>query len=98
MKPFHALTSFSLLALTTVSALAGEQKPTDEQVAFFEKNIRPVLVSKCYDCHSSKAEKVKGGLLLDSRDAMLKGGDTGPSVVPGKLDESLIIAALRYTD
>ena len=98
MKPFHALTSYSLLALTTVSALAGEQKPTDEQVAFFEKNIRPVLVSKCYDCHSAKAEKVKGGLLLDSRDSMLKGGDTGPSVVPGKLDESLIIAALRYTD
>lgn len=92
MKP---LLLFPLLVLT---ATAAEQKPTDEQVAFFEKNIRPVLVKSCYDCHSAKSEKVKGGLLLDTRDGLLKGGDTGHAVVPGNLDESLLIGALRYTD
>ena len=65
---------------------------------FFEKNIRPVLIQKCYDCHSAKAEKVKGGLLLDTRDGLLQGGDNGPAVVPGKPDESLLIKALRYDD
>ncbi|MHC4879774.1 MAG: DUF1553 domain-containing protein [Planctomycetota bacterium] len=70
-----------------------------EAVAFFEKKIRPVLVEKCYECHSehAKAEgKLKGGLLLDSRQATRAGGDSGPSVVPRDLDESLIIEAIRY--
>jgi len=92
MKP---LLLFPLLAL---AANAADPKPADEQIAFFEKNIRPVLVKNCYDCHSAKSEKVKGGLLLDTRDGLLKGGDTGAAVVPGKLDESLLIGALRYTD
>jgi hypothetical protein len=57
-----------------------------------------VLVSKCYDCHSAKSEKVKGNLLLDTRDGIRQGGDSGHAVVPGNLDESLLIAAIRYTD
>ena len=66
---------------------------------FFEKKIRPVLVEKCYECHSAQAKaegKLKGGLLLDSRQAAQAGGDSGPSVVPRKLDESLLIEAIRY--
>src|SRR5581483_1671666 len=50
---------------------------------FFEQRIRPVLVESCYQCHSAGSEKVKGGLLLDTREGMLKGGDTGPAIVPG---------------
>src|SRR5688572_9091439 len=53
-------------------------KPTAEQVTFFEKSIRPILVRECYSCHATTAEKVRGGLLLDSRDAVRKGGDNGP--------------------
>ena len=68
-------------------------------VDFFEKKIRSVLVEKCYECHSEQAKaegKLKGGLLLDSRQATQAGGDSGPSVVPRKLNESLIIEAIRY--
>lgn len=69
-----------------------------EQVEFFESKIRPALVKHCYECHSTDSEKVKGGLLLDSRAASLRGGDSGPSVVPHDLDESLLYAAITYED
>jgi hypothetical protein len=62
---------------------------------FFEKRIRPVLVEHCYKCHSAKTGKQRGGLLLDSRDGIRKGGDTGPAIVPGKPRESLLIKAVR---
>jgi mono/diheme cytochrome c family protein len=65
---------------------------------FFESKIRPILVDNCYKCHSRDADKVKGGLLLDSREALLAGGGSGPVLVLGKPDESLLIQAIRYTD
>src|SRR6185295_16358485 len=52
----------------------------------------------CYKCHSSEAEKVKGALLLDTREGLLKGGETGPAIVPGDAEKSLLIKAVRYTD
>ncbi len=55
-------------------------------------------MTTCSKCHASTAEKVKGGLLVDSREGLRKGGDTGPAVVPGNLDESLLITAIRYKD
>jgi hypothetical protein len=64
---------------------------------FFESKIRPILTEHCYKCHS-KDEKVKGGLLLDSREAVLAGGNTGAAIVPGKPDQSLLIQAIRYKD
>lgn len=70
---------------------------TDDGIAFFEKNIRPVLVEKCYNCHSLAEGKSKGGLYVDSKAGLLKGGDSGPSVVPGDPDKSLLIQAIRYT-
>jgi hypothetical protein len=69
---------------------------TSEQLAFFEKKIRPVLTDKCYKCHSEQAEKVKGGLVLDTREGIRRGGDNGPAVVAGKLEDSLLIEAIRY--
>ena len=71
-------------------------KPTAEQLTFFEKKIRPLLVSKCYGCHSAKAKSVKGELLLDSRHGWSKGGESGPALVPGKPGESLLIEAVKY--
>ncbi len=82
-------------------AHADDDAPTAEQLRFFENRIRPVLVEHCYECHSEQAAttgKLRGQLKLDSRPASLRGGESGPAIVPGKLDESLIISALRYTD
>ena len=70
--------------------------PPDE-VAFFESKIRPILADHCLECHSVAAGKQKGGLLLDSKWAWETGGDSGPAIVPGNLDESLLIAAIRRT-
>ena len=71
---------------------------TPAQTQFFEGKIRPILVDNCYKCHSAQAEKIKGGLLLDTRDGVLKGGDSGVAIIPGNPDESLLIKAVRYTD
>ena len=71
---------------------------TPEEVRFFESKIRPLLIANCYGCHSVSSGKSKGGLKLDTRDAMLKGGDSGPAIVPGDVDSSLLIRAVRYLD
>ena len=62
----------------------------------FEKTIRPLLVRHCYECHSGASNKVKGGLRLDYRAAVLKGGDSGPAIVPGKPNESLLLATVKH--
>lgn len=65
---------------------------------FFENRIRPVLVEHCYECHSQRATKLKGGLRLDDRPALLQGGDSGPAVVPGDPERSLLWRAVARTD
>lgn len=69
-----------------------------QDTAFFESKIRPVLAEKCYRCHSETAGKVRGGLLLDTREGIRRGGDHGPAVVPGNLNKSLLVAAIHHTD
>jgi hypothetical protein len=76
-------------------ALASTVRASDD---FFEKRIRPLLVEHCYQCHSAQSERLKGDLRLDSRAAMLKGGSTGPAIVPGKPDDSFLIKAVRHHD
>ena len=80
----------------TLPLRAADAPATPEQLDFFEKKIRPVLADKCYKCHSEKTEKVKGGLVLDTREGIRRGGDSGASVVPGDLKESILIEAIRY--
>jgi hypothetical protein len=80
-----------LLALTAPIAAAD-----DAGLEFFEKQVRPILAARCYECHSGKADKPKGGLRLDSLAAATKGGDTGPAVVPGKPKQSLLVDAINY--
>ncbi len=75
---------------------AEEAPPTAAQVEFFEKSVRPVLAARCFECHGP--QKQKAGLRLDSRAALLTGGDSGPAVVPGKPDESRLITAIHYDD
>jgi hypothetical protein len=67
-----------------------------EQSDFFEKKVRPVLIERCYECHSAAAKKNKGGLTLDTREGLLKGGDAGPVLVPGDPEKSRLIEAVRY--
>ncbi len=97
---FHpaVVLSAATLILSCFSALADAPQLTSEQLDFFEKRVRPILVDNCYKCHSHDSEKIKGGLLLDTRDDLLKGGDTGPAIVPGDPEKSLLIKAVRYTD
>jgi len=64
---------------------------------FFESKVRPVLIKRCYDCHSTE-KKTKGGLALDTRAGWQHGGDNGPAIVPGDLTKSLVIKAVRYLD
>src|SRR5947209_19867670 len=63
--------------------VASGAELTSAQSQFFESRIRPILSDNCYKCHSVQSEKVKGGLMLDSREGLLKGGDTGPAIMPG---------------
>jgi hypothetical protein len=87
-----------LLLLVALPVQAEVKDLPREGFEFFEKNIRPILVDKCYKCHSSTGDKIKGDLVLDSKPGMLKGGSTGPAVVPFKPEESLLLKAIRYTD
>ncbi len=71
---------------------------TPEQMKFFETKIRPVLSKSCYRCHSQSEGKSKGDLTLDTKAGWQKGGETGPTITPGKPEESLLIKAVRYED
>ncbi len=80
------------------AAVAAAPVLTAEQTAFFENKIRPILNNQCLKCHNAAEGKTKGGLALDTREGTLKGGDSGPGVVPGNPDKSILIKAIRYTD
>ncbi len=88
------------LGLTTISSqpLCHADNISAKDRAFFENKIRPVLVEHCYECHSAESNEVGGKLLVDRRQGMLEGGESGPAVVAGRPNESLIIQALRYQD
>ena len=102
MRRFIVVAASGLIACCAgrlVRAADPPPPPTKEGLEFFENKIRPVLVDKCYECHSEVRRKIKGKLRLDDYAAMLRGGETGkPSVVPGKPDDSLIIFSMTYKD
>ncbi len=77
---------------------SGGESGSPEQIEFFEKTIRPALVKHCYECHSKESGKIKGGLVLDTRESIRLGGDSGPAVVPFKPEESLLLTAIHYED
>lgn len=92
---------FALLCgLSTAAAFADEpataSEPTTADLEFFEKQIRPLLSAHCLKCHGP--EDTKGNLRLDSQQGWITGGDTGPALAPGKPEESLLVAAIRYED
>src|SRR5271154_4369842 len=84
------LTALAIGGAPSISVSGGEPDSNTQAARehFFEQNVRPLLAEKCYSCHGDK--KQKGGLRLDSIEAILKGGESGPAVVPGKPDDSLL--------
>ena len=89
------VTSFVLVGgMLLLSGLARAAESAD--IEFFEKKIRPLLIERCYECHSAD-KKIKAGLRLDTADGWIHGGDSGPAVVPGKLEQSPLIKAVRYS-
>jgi hypothetical protein len=83
-----------LLSVMSWVAAAWAGEPDPKAAAFFEKEVRPLLAENCYGCHGD--DKQKGGLRLDSLEALLRGGDSGPALVPGKPGESLLIEAVHH--
>lgn len=79
-------------------ALADDQAHTPEQIEFFEKKIRPVLIEHCYECHAADSKIIQGGLRVDYRAGLFKGGDSGPSIDLTEPDQSSLIKALHYED
>lgn len=87
------------ISLTLPLATSPAQEISQEHLQFFEKNIRPVLIESCYKCHSAESDKVKGGLLLDSKQGAILGGETGdPGVTPGQPHNSSIFTAMTWED
>lgn len=94
--PIRTFLATALLTLLFCANALAEDAPaptfTDEQLAFFEKKVRPVLANHCYSCHSHEAKKNKGGFYLDSRKGILD----AVLAEPGKPDESMLIEAVHY--
>jgi hypothetical protein len=86
----------TLILLVTCVGTLHADSPDRAGAEFFEKQVRPLLVEQCFQCHSDAKKKPKGNLRLDSRAGVLKGGDSGPAAVAGKPDESLLVKAIHY--
>ncbi|MFM8932336.1 MAG: c-type cytochrome domain-containing protein, partial [Gemmataceae bacterium] len=88
------MTSLFLPWLILPAAFGAPTAPIDD--SFFESRVRPTLIQHCFECHGQK--NTRGGLRVDSREALLKGGDSGPALIPGKATESLLIQAIHRAD
>ena len=98
-KSIKRICAASIVATLHLPYFAGAAAVSDlAQLDFFEKKIRPVLANECYECHSAEAKKLKGGLYLDTAEGVLKGGDSGPSIVRGKPEKSLLLITMRHED
>jgi hypothetical protein len=95
LRPLAQLALLRLLP-GCLAVSAGAAELSREHLEFFERKIRPVLAERCYECHSAAKNKAKGGLTLDTHAGLLKGGDTGPALVPGDPEKSRLIEAVRY--
>ncbi len=94
------LVAFSIAAVSRPEIWAAEiaVEITAAQLSFFESKIRPVLIQECYSCHSTKAGNIRGGLRLDTQALTHIGGASGPAIVPGNLDDSLLFNAINHQD
>lgn len=91
------LKALLIIITACIVFLVGATARADDDVEFFEKRIRPVLVERCFKCHSASSPKPKGGLRVDRRAALLDGGESGAAIVTGKPDESLLVKAIAWS-
>src|SRR6266404_7932224 len=106
VAPVVKQTTMRLLTFGTILAFHQSIKSAEtnsaafppQQIQFYETRILPILSENCFKCHSHQADKIKGSFVLDSREGLLKGGETGPAIVPGEPERSLLIKAVRHTD
>src|SRR5690348_3629579 len=101
-KSFYFSLLAALAGVVSTAASGAEVRPSDgppteQQLIFFESQVRPILETACFKCHGGEA-KIKGGLRLTSRAAILKGGDTGPAVSLDDPAKSLLLKAISYKD
>ena len=94
----HALAQEAATPSSAAPSSSATAPADPAALEFFEKEVRPILVARCYECHSGTSKRLEGGLRLDSLAAATKGGDTGPAVVPGNTKESLLVDAINYID
>jgi|GEM_PF-2567592 Planctomycete cytochrome C. len=90
--------SFWLLPVAALWIGVAASVRADEAATQFEKSVRPLFERKCFECHSSKAEELKGKLKLETAELVLKGGATGPAVIPGDVENSFLLRAIRYQE
>ncbi|MCH9793554.1 MAG: hypothetical protein K0U82_22325, partial [Planctomycetes bacterium] len=105
MRSFR-YSSFFILVMVALNFFNGQSAPAQVKKAalknnqagieFFENKIRPVLVKHCYECHSGEPDEESASFVLDTREGLLQGGDSGKSVVPGNLKQSLILQAIEH--
>jgi mono/diheme cytochrome c family protein len=87
------------LAIVLVQAtLAATLTAADDPAELFKKSVRPLFERKCFECHSAKADELKGNLKLETLEQILKGGATGPAVIPGDVENSFLLRAIRYQE
>jgi mono/diheme cytochrome c family protein len=86
------------LILGALASACAPASAADDAATLFKKEVRPLLERKCFECHSSKADEVKGDLKLETVDDILRGGANGPAVDPGNVEESFLLRAVRYQE
>ncbi|MDX1929603.1 MAG: PSD1 and planctomycete cytochrome C domain-containing protein [Pirellulaceae bacterium] len=101
--PLFRAIGFTVLGFTAIAScnLLKADEIDASSLEFFESKVRPLLIAHCYECHSedaAKAENLQGGLRLDNRAGVQQGGESGPIVVPGKPEDSVLIKSVRYAD
>ena len=93
LKVFFALT---VVPFSFCESVRSEPPDVALSLKFFETNVRPVLEKNCYECHSDSAKELQGGLRVDTREGVRRGGDTGPAVIPSDTPKSLLLSAVRH--
>ncbi|MEZ6062699.1 MAG: PSD1 and planctomycete cytochrome C domain-containing protein [Planctomycetaceae bacterium] len=95
---FFATLFVTCIVVSAASTVVADDVESAEQIAYFEKHVRPLLIQRCYECHSKNSDTADGGLLLDTKSGWVTGGDQGAAIVPGDVEASLLIRAVRYSD
>ena len=107
VTPFNSRRLSLLIALSVAALIAWPREWADSQesptfdaasVEFFQTKVKPLLEARCFECHGPDTKVLKGGLSLASRAAILRGGDSGAAIIPGKPAESLLVKAINYVD